>query len=210
MGRQRSTLVTLRKPPNRKKPALSPTGRFLSHRKTPTRSFLLSSALTPKRGVPNKTELQSLKHMISGHASMRPRREAKFLGTELMQQKPLALAVIEIAKQGPTRDTPSNWLAKVNNIIRLKGIVVRDPSWPTTEDALGHQFSSIVPIVALSGVRLERHENDRPRTWSAYLESDAPPAAEKCRKCRKSDGPNPAQRCRFGKRRHFQGLRHYL
>ena len=127
-----------------------------------------------KRGYVTDGELRTFVDMIEGYAIGQPLGELSSCSSELIHQKPLIHGLLLLAKQGPTRDTPSNLLAKVNTTLRQHGIVVDDPSYPATEDAFGRQLISLQDDARQMGVFLLRHENDRPRTWSVYLVEDAP------------------------------------
>ena len=111
---------------------------------------------------------------IEGYALTRPVRKLTSCNQEVVEQKPLALAVRKLAEQGPTRAPASSLLAKLNTIVRVYGIKVDQSTWPTTEDALGAQLADLVQIMLLMGVLLIRHENARPRAWTICLVEDAP------------------------------------
>jgi hypothetical protein len=127
-----------------------------------------------KRGYVTEAELRTFIDMIEGYAIGRPLGELSSCSAELIHQKPLMHGLYLLAKLGPTRDTPAHLLAKTNTTLRQHGIVVDDPSYPATEDAFGRQLTSLQDDARQMGVVLQRHENDRPRTWSVYLAEDAP------------------------------------
>ncbi len=137
-----------------------------------------------KRGYVTEGELRTFIDMIEGYAIGKPLGELSSCSAELIHQRPLMHGLYLLSKQGPTRDTPANLLAKTNTTLRQHGIVVDDPSYPATEDAFGRQLISLLDDARQMGVILQRHENDRPRTWSVYLAEDAPDASVG------SDAPN--------------------
>lgn len=127
------------------------------------------------RGFLSETETRSIADMIEGAALSKPTRSIKSCNQEVIEEKPLALAVRKLAEQGPTVGSAGVLLPKLNRIIRLSGIKVDHSTWPTTEDALGIQLADLTKIMSLMGVVLKRHETARPRKWSIYLIEDAPP-----------------------------------
>ena len=127
------------------------------------------------RGFLSETETKAILDMIEGAALGKPIKSISGCNQEVIEQKPLAAAVLKLAEQGPTVDAAGKLLPKLNRITRLHGIKVDHSTWPTTEDALGTQLADLIEIMSHMGVVLKRHETARPRKWSVCLIEDAPP-----------------------------------
>lgn len=129
---------------------------------------VLRSLLAEQResGVPTDHEVKGMACVLRGFAFRLPRREPEAAASHLLTQKPLAQAVLAIARDGGTRADPTRLLAKLNHIAHREGIDTRDKPWPRNEDALGRQLSGLLKLLAGLKVVVVRNENDRPRTWT--------------------------------------------
>lgn len=130
------------------------------------------------RGYLTDAEYRNIVEMIEGIAIEQPIRELSDCGAETIQQKPLLHGLFLLAQKGPFRATLKDLLAKIITELRLQGITIDDPTFPTTEDALGRQLGLLKEEATGLGLILRRNENDRPRTWSGYLAADAPPSSD--------------------------------
>lgn len=86
------------------------------------------------RGFLSETETKAILDMIEGVALGKPTRSISECNQEVIDQKPLASAVMKLAEQGPTEDSAGKLLPKLNRITRLHGIKVDHSTWPTTEE----------------------------------------------------------------------------
>jgi hypothetical protein len=135
---------------------------------SPTGLSLVRSMLAEhkERGIPTDHEVRAMVAIIKGIAYRRQRKPALIAAKHQIAQRPLAQAVLVIAKEGGTRADLPRLLAKVNHVVERESIEIKGKSWPKNEDALGCQLSSIQKLLAAVGVPIVRNENDRPRTWT--------------------------------------------
>jgi hypothetical protein len=70
-----------------------------------------------------------------------------------------------LARKGGTKKPLPALLSLLIRTAEREDIDMKKGPWPTNEDALGKQLSSLKPVMAAKGVQLVRH-NERPRAWS--------------------------------------------
>lgn len=135
---------------------------------TPLARSVVKSMLCPilRKGYPTDHETRTALDVIQGLAFHGVRREAKASADYQIARKPLAQAVMAVARTGGTKKGLPKLLATLTRAAQREGIDIRKGPWPANEDALGKQLSALVPILAAKGVALTRHENERPRTWT--------------------------------------------
>jgi hypothetical protein len=119
-----------------------------------------------KRGFPTDSEARAAMDVIRGYAFSRPRRVAETSADYLITKRPLAQAVLAMARKGGTKKPLRDLLAMLNRTALREGIDMNKGPWPVNEDALGKQLSLIMELVNRKGVMLVRNETERPRTWT--------------------------------------------
>ena len=125
-----------------------------------------------KRGFPTEQETRTAVDIIRGHAFPRPRRVAETSADYLIAKRPLAQAVLAVARKGGTKKPLPAMLATLNRMAQREGIDINKGPWPANEDSLGKQLSQMVALLHRKGVALVRNETDRPRTWTISPPSD--------------------------------------
>lgn len=125
-----------------------------------------------KRGFPTDHETRTALDVLYGYAYEQKRQEAKASLDYLIARKPLAQAVILMAKKGGTQKTPKQLLAAVNNVALTNGIDTKSGPWPTSEDSLGKQLSSLAGLLKRKGVVIEPGRSDE-RYWTIHCYSAA-------------------------------------
>jgi hypothetical protein len=135
---------------------------------SPMAGSLIRSELTQivKNGIPTDHQTRTAIEVIRGVAYVRARAIAKYSVEHQISRKPLAQAVLAIARKGGTKKTLPALLAMFIRVAAREGLDMKKGPWPSNEDALGKQLSPLIPILAEKGVQLVRHVNERPRTWS--------------------------------------------
>ncbi len=118
------------------------------------------------KGYATDRELRVALDVIEGVAIGNPRRKANVNADREIARKPLAKAVVAIARRGGTKKDLSRLLAELNRVALRENLDTGRGPWPTSEDALGKQLSGLVDVLLTKGITLIRHPNDRPRTWS--------------------------------------------
>jgi hypothetical protein len=116
---------------------------------------------------PTDHQVKIATQIIKGVAFEKPRRAANRAVAHLISQRPLAQAVIAIAKAGGARCDATRLLPKLNKMAtreRIDTTKGRLP-WPRNEDSLGSQLRDIMELVAAIGGRLEYDKDSRPREW---------------------------------------------
>lgn len=135
---------------------------------SPTGLSLLRSILAEhkERGVPTDHEVRAMVGVIKGVAYRRRRRPGLVAVKHQISQRPLAQAVLAVAKDGGTRAELPRLLAKLNQVVERENIDIKGKPWPKNEDALGCHLSTLQKLLEAIGVPIVRNENDRPRTWT--------------------------------------------
>jgi hypothetical protein len=118
-----------------------------------------------KRGFPTDHETRTALNVLHGYAFEQKRQVAETSLEHLIGNKPLAQAVVVIAKKGGTQKTPKQLLAAVNSVAMAEQIDTRAPSWPVNEDSLGKQMSSLKGLMKRLGVVIESSRDDE-RHWT--------------------------------------------
>jgi len=129
---------------------------------------LVRSKLCPlfTKGFATDHETRVAIEVIEAFAFQNPRKEAEAnLGLD-MARKPLARAVLAIARSGGTKKDLPQLLAMLLRTAQRHAIDFKKGPWPENVDALGKQLSSLIALMEKMGVILQRHETERPRTWS--------------------------------------------
>ncbi len=136
--------------------------------KSPLAQSLIRAALAKlvKNGIPTDHQTRAASDVVWALAYGRARGIAKHNVEHQISRKPLAQAVLVIARKGGTKKSLSALLAMLVRAAEREGIDMKKGPWPSNEDALGKQLSPLIPILAEKGVELVRHANERPRTWS--------------------------------------------
>jgi len=118
--------------------------------------------------------------VIEGVAYRKPRRQSNANVDQEIARKPLAKAVLGIARRGGTKKELSQLLAMLHRTAQRDEIDIKKGAWPANEDALGKQLSLLVELMQKKGVSIIRHATERPRAWSisALLEERDAPDAE--------------------------------
>jgi hypothetical protein len=145
---------------------------------TPLGRKLVRSALCPlfSKGFATDHETRVAVEVIEAFAFLKQRRQANANVDQEIARKPLARAVLAIARRGGAKKELSQLLAMLHRTAQRDGIDTKKGSWPANEDALGKQLSLLVELMNQKGVTITRYATARPRTWliSALLEeSDA-------------------------------------
>jgi len=120
-----------------------------------------------KRGFPTDHETRTAIDVLHGYAFEQKRQVAETSLEHLIGNKPLAQAVVVIAKKGGTQKTPKQLLAAVNSVAMTEHIDTRSPAWPVNEDALGKQMSSLKGLLKRIGVVIEPSRGDE-RHWTIH------------------------------------------
>ena len=120
-----------------------------------------------KRGFPTEHETRTAIEVLHGYAFEQKRQVAEMPLEHLIGSKPLAKAVVAIAKKGGTQKTPKQLLAAVNSVAMAEHIDTRSPAWPVNEDALGKQMSSLKGLLKRLGVVIETSRGDE-RHWTIH------------------------------------------
>ena len=118
-----------------------------------------------KRGFPTDHETRTAIDVLHGYAFEQKRQVAETSLEHLIGNKPLAQAVVVIAKKGGTQKTPKQLLAAVNSVAMAEQIDTRATSWPVNEDSLGKQMSSLKGLLKRLGVIIESSRDDE-RHWT--------------------------------------------
>ena len=119
------------------------------------------------KGYATDHEMRSAVEVIYGLAFERKRKVADTAVEYLIAQKPLAEAILAIARSGGTEATPSHLLAKVNTIASRQRIDTANGPWPHNEDSLGKQLSQLAPLLEAVGVKVERSRGTQ-RRWTIH------------------------------------------
>ena len=120
-----------------------------------------------KRGFPTDHETRTAIDVLHGYAFEQKRQVAETSLEHLIGNKPLAQAVVVIAKKGGTQKTPKQLLAAVNSVAMTEHIDTRSSAWPVNEDALGKQMSSLKGLLKRLGVMIESSRGDE-RHWTIH------------------------------------------
>ncbi len=149
---------------------------------SPSTRMYLKAIFGPltSRGFVTEAEFRTIVEMIKGIAIEQPLGELSDCGAETIQHKPVLQGLLLMASKGPFRESPANLLAKVATELRLNGIVVDDPTFPTTEDAFGRQTQSPQGRRGQDGADPPA-QRDRPAAYLVRLSGGGRPAL-KCRK----------------------------
>ena len=130
------------------------------------RSIICSQlALIVKSGIPTDHQTRTAIEVVRAEAYIRTRGVATCSVDYQISRKPLAQAVLVVAKKGGTKKTLPALLSLLIRTAEREGIDIKKGPWPSNQDALGKQLSVLVPVMAAKGIQLVRH-NERPRTWS--------------------------------------------
>jgi hypothetical protein len=119
-------------------------------------------------------ELKEALEVIRGAALERPRRKPTENYEQEVPLSALGQVVEEISKCEPITASPAALLFKCSAYARNLKLLNNDPNFPTSEDQLGKQLVALIPIMAKRGVKLERHNHDRPRNWTIHPKQDHP------------------------------------
>jgi hypothetical protein len=148
---------------------------------TPLGRKLVRSLLCPlfPKGFATDRETRVALEVIEGVAYLKPRRHSNANVDQEIARKPLARAILAVARRGGTKKEVSQLMAMLYRTAQREGIDIRH-GWPTSEDALGKQLSLLVELMQKKGVSIIRHATERPRAWSisALLEERDAPDAE--------------------------------
>jgi hypothetical protein len=135
---------------------------------TPWGRKIVRSLLCPifPKGFATDHETRVALEVIEAFAFQRPRRQANANVDQEIARKPLAKAVLAIARAGGTKKGLSQLLAMLLRTAQREDIDLKKGPWPPNVDALGKQLSLLIELMLKKGVTLTRHETERPRTWS--------------------------------------------
>lgn len=135
---------------------------------TPLGRKLVRSLLCPTfaKGFATDHETRVALEVIEAIAFLKPRRQANANVDQEIARKPLAKAVLGIARRGGTKKEVSQLLAMLHRAAQREGIDIKKGAWPANEDALGKQLSLLIELMLKKGVTITRHATERPRTWS--------------------------------------------
>ena len=134
---------------------------------TPLANSIIRSQLAQivKSGIPTDHQTRTAVEVVRAEAYIRARGVATGSVDYQISRKPLAQVVLVVARKGGTKKTLTALLALLIRTAEREGIDMKKGNWPSNQDALGKQLSSLVPVMAAKGIQLIRH-NERPRTWS--------------------------------------------
>jgi hypothetical protein len=121
-----------------------------------------------KNGIPTDHQTRTAIEVIRGEAYIRARGVATCSVDHQISRKPLAQAVLAIARKGGTKKVPTALLSLLIRTAEREGIDMKKGPWPANPDALGKQLSSLIPVMEAKKVQLIRHD-ERPRAWSISL-----------------------------------------
>lgn len=129
---------------------------------------LVRSMLCPlfSKGFATDHETRVAMEVIEAFAFQNPRKEADANLNLEIARKPLARAVLAIARTGGTKKDVPQLLAMLLRTALRNSIDVEKGQWPENVDALGKQLSSLIVLMGKAGVTITRHETERPRKWS--------------------------------------------
>lgn len=129
---------------------------------------VVRSLLCPifSKGFATDHETRVALEVIEAIAFQKPRRQAHANVDQEIARKPLAKAVLVIAREGGTTKEVSQLFAMLHRAAQREEIDIKKGAWPHNEDALGKQLSLLIELMRKKGVELTRNANVRPRTWS--------------------------------------------
>jgi len=122
-------------------------------------------ALMVKSGIPTDHQTRTAIEVVKAEAYIRARGVATCSVDHQISRKPLAQAVLAVARKGGTRKVPTALLSLLIRTAEREGIDMKKGPWPANPDALGKQLSSLIPVLVAKEVQLIRHD-ERPRAWS--------------------------------------------